>query len=131
MSPAWKTLDEPTAAALRDHVEDIGVTVGPLTKPLFADGDSVVIAPTLQKGAALVITARTKATLVKADEPVHFSPLVEEIATPGAWNAVPIELHAEADTVVEEPANALPSTEVPHQEAELTFGPTTWDRNPN
>jgi hypothetical protein len=127
MPPDWKTFDETTAAALRDRIENSGVSVGNLTKPLFADGDTVVIAPTLQKGAALVITARKKAT-VPAEEPVHYSPLVEEIAEPTAPGTIPVIVDALPTSMDTEPEVALPLTETVDKEPGPTFGPTTWER---
>lgn len=128
MSPGWKTFDETTADALKDRAEDGGVSVGPLTKPLFADGDTVVVAPTLQKGAALVITARKKATSTPADEPVHYSPLVEEIAEPTVPGVNPAVIDAMAEAIDEEPEINVPLTATPDEEPEPTFGPTTWER---
>ena len=122
MPPDWKTFDETTAAALKDRVENSGVSVSTLTKPLFADGDTVVIAPTLQKGAALVITARKMTTPVPTDEPVHYSALVEEIAEPSAPGTIPVVLD-----VVPEPMDKEPEVaETSDKEPEPTFGPTTW-----
>jgi hypothetical protein len=127
MPPDWKTFDETTAAAIKDRVANSGVSVGSLSKPLFVDGDTVVIAPTLQKGAALVITARKKATAA-AEEPVHYSPLVEEIGEPAVPTAIPVVGDAIPEPVDAEPEVAFPLPETIENEPEPTFGPTTWER---
>ncbi len=127
MPPAWKTFDEQTAAALRGHVDEGTVSVENSTQPLFADGDSVVIAPTLQKGAALVITARKKMAPVTVEEPAQFAPLIEEIAAPEASTKVPAEFTPESVPPPEAPIEPRP-TEAAQQESEFTFGPTTWER---
>lgn len=128
MPPAWKTFDEGTAAALKDRLDEGSVLVESGTQPLFADGDSVVIAPTLQKGAALVITARKKAPADPVEEePVQFAPLVEEIAAPEASTEVAVEVEAKPVITAEAPAMESPPT-VAHQDTESTFGPTTWER---
>ncbi len=130
MPPDWKTFDEPTAEALKSRIDDGGVSVGALTKPLFDDGDTVVIAPTLQKGAALVITARKKTTATPVEQPVHYSPLVEEIAAPTVAGTIAAEIE-----VVPQPTDIDKGSEVAvpligtfDKEPEPTFGPTTWER---
>lgn len=128
MPPDWKTFDETTAAALKEHVENSGVSMGNLSEPLFADGDTVVVAPTLQKGAALVITARKKATAAPAEEPVHYSPLVEEIAEPTVPGTIPIVVDVLPEPIDGEPEISLPPTEIFDNVPEPTFGPTTWER---
>lgn len=124
MPPAWKTFDEQTAIALKNRVNESSVLLQSITEPLFTGGDSVVIAPTLQKGAALVITARRKMMPVEVEEPVHFAPLVEEIAAPHASNEQPVEL----DHVALDPAAMEPPPAEAQPVSEFTFGPTTWER---
>lgn len=125
--PAWKTFDESTAAALKDQVGATSVTVETISQPLFADGDTVVVAPTLQKGAALVITARKKLTPAKLDEPAQFSPLIEAIAVPEATRDLTVEFAPKPVVSPEEELIERPQPDVT-AESEFTFGPTTWER---
>ncbi len=137
MPPGWKTFDEGTAAALRSHVDEDSVSVDTVTQPLFADGDSVVIAPTLQKGAALVITARKKVAPapVAVEDAAPLVPPLDEIAGPEVLATLPVEpvdepiLTSQEPTVIEEQEiiDGVPK-EGSRQEPEFTFGPTTWER---
>lgn len=127
MPPAWKTFDESTASALRNRLET-GVSVESIAQPLFAEGDSVVIAPTLQKGAALVITARRKAAPAIVEEAPHFTPLIEEIAAPEVSLSPSIEQPGEPAVIPEVVALDPPPAEAPPPLTEFTFGPTTWER---
>lgn len=128
MASAWKTFDERTATALKYLVVEGSVSVEGITGPLFADGDSVVIAPTLQKGAALVITARRKASSVTVEEPAQFSPLIEEIAAPEASTTAFVALTPEPVVTPEQTVADPRPTDSPRHESEVTFGPTTWER---
>jgi hypothetical protein len=133
MPPAWKTFDEQTAAALKDRIDEASVSVESITQPLFSDGDSVVIAPTLQKGAALVITARRKMAPITVEEPAQFSPLIEEIASPEILPAPDVEEIAASEApepvvTPEETAIEATATGTSSPESEFTFGPTTWER---
>jgi len=125
--PAWKTFDESTAAALKDQVGATSVTVETISQPLFADGDSIVIAPTLQKGAALVITARKKLMPADLQEPAQFPPLIEAIAAPEASRALSVEFAHQPVASPEEELIERPQPDVT-AESEFTFGPTTWER---
>ncbi len=77
--PAWKTYDEATADALKEHFGNPNLATEVVAHPLFEGGDSVVLAPTLQKGAVLVITARKKAAQIIEERPVAL-----EESTPAA-----------------------------------------------
>ena len=125
---AWKTFDESTAAALKERVDEGAVSVESQPRPLFDGGDSVVIAPTLQKGAALVIIARKKTTALAVAEPPAPEPvatLVEESpASEGPTAAI-----EESSQTVAEPDFAKPEPALePAAATEFTFGPTTWER---
>lgn len=127
--PAWKTFDAGTATALRERLDETNVSVESITRPLFADGDSVVLAPTLQKDAALVIISRRKVAPVITEEPVQFAPLIEEIAADVSPTA-PLEIAAPVVSeagVIQTPA-IEEDRESARQEPEFTFGPTTWER---
>ncbi len=125
--PGWKTFDAHTAAALRERIEEPEVSVETISRPLFADEDSVVIAPTLQKGAALVITARKKAAPAAVEEPAHFAPLIEEIAAPETPSPAAVELAPEP-LVTPEPVIEADIADTPREDSEFNFGPTTWER---
>lgn len=127
MPPAWKTFDEHTATALKGRVDEGSVLVESITQPLFTGGDSVVIAPTLQKGAALVIIARRKMAPVDVEEPVQFAPLIEEIAVPQPSNEPPVELAPEPIEAPEREVTEPPPAEA-HPAPDFAFGPTTWER---
>lgn len=137
--PAWKTFDARTAAALKERIEETEVSLETISQPLFAGGDSVVIAPTLQKGAALVITARRKLAPVIVEAPVQLAPLtVEEIPAPEASivpeveeiavSEVPEPVASPEVTHSEEAAIGTEQTEALPSESDFTFGPTTWER---
>jgi hypothetical protein len=141
---AWKTFDETTAAALKQRVAENAVSVDPQPRPLFDGGDSVVIAPTLQKGAALVIIARKKTTTPVIEEPPAPEPLATIVEdSPAAEEPLASVIEQSPEEVAEpafaatdtgadftaanpEPKVQLESTVSPPDE--FTFGPTTWER---
>ncbi|MGE5113193.1 MAG: hypothetical protein ACM3JB_20205 [Acidobacteriaceae bacterium] len=137
--PAWKTFDENTADALKEHLGDAAVSTVGISGPLFDGSNSVLIAPTLQKGAAFVITARAKqkpavdarpTPSLQIVEPLPPEPVIEGEA-PVLFAPEPLPAPALEQWVEDEPvpAQESPSVESEADEtADLTFGPTTWER---
>jgi hypothetical protein len=129
--PAWKTFDDATAAALKEHLGDANLSVETRSRPLFDGGDSVVVAPTLQKGAALVITTRRKPA-PKRVEPAR--PLdqpageeLEKLPEEAELSAGQASIGGTAlDAPVPQAVEVQESE--PDGTAELAFGPTTWER---
>ena len=135
--PAWKTFDENTADALKEYLGDAAVSTVDISGPLFDGSNSVLIAPTLQKGAAFVITARAKqkstvdagpAAQMQTVEPLPPEPVAEpsEVLEPE-----PVPAPSPAEVVSIESAGAHESVSAgseADETADLTFGPTTWER---
>lgn len=136
--PAWKTFDESTADALKEHLGEAAISTEDVSGPLFDGSNSVLIAPTLQKGAAFVITARAKQkpagdarpTPLQALEPFPPQPVIAAEA-PAVYTPEPVSAPAPTEWVAEEqvPAQESGSVESEADEtADLTFGPTSWER---
>ncbi|MDT8069733.1 MAG: hypothetical protein ROO76_16345 [Terriglobia bacterium] len=134
--PAWKTFDDQTATALKQRLDENDVSIQALSQPLFEHRDSVVVAPTLQKGAALVITARRKTPvsavpvleptadanpMIESVRPEPAPPESESSLPPVAESVIPIQHQAQLKET-----ESAPSTE--QSPAEFIFGPTTWER---
>jgi hypothetical protein len=130
---AWKTFDDSTAAALKERVDEGAVSVESQPRPLFDDGDSVVIAPTLQKGAALVIIARRKTTALAVEEPPASEPVATTIEESPGLEALHTSEIEESSQTIAEPDFAMVDPDIPleptvNSATEFTFGPTTWER---
>jgi hypothetical protein len=109
--PAWKTLDETTAAEIKSRIPgEPAVYLDP--KSLVLDGnDAVLLAPTSHRGITMLITVRRKLESASSVADTPAPAAVSEIVDP------PIEA---------EPPVATPEPVISNETSDEFFGPTSW-----